>query len=87
MNMNASSKKPIPLSAYGRSRLVTEQSTGAQAAKKVLDATKHILISNPETTNISDNVSDEAKMLVLRAEGYRGSHKAVILNLHEILWS
>ena len=47
--MSASSKKSIPLSAYDRSRLVTEYATRAQAAEKVVDASKHII-----TSNISD---------------------------------
>ena len=54
MSMSASSKKSIPLSAYDRSRLVTEHATRAQAAKKVLDACNHIPTSNPQPTNISD---------------------------------
>ena len=38
-----------------------------------MDASKHILTSNPEPKNISDGdklISDEQKSVVLRAEGY-----------------
>ena len=72
MSISASSKKSIPLSAYDRSRLVTEHETRAQAAEKVLDASNQITTSNPEPTNISDrhkSLSDDTgKMLVSRAE-------------------
>ena len=67
--MSASSKKSIPLSAYDRSRLVTEHATRAQDAEKVLDASNHIPTSNPEPTNISDK-HKPGKLLVSRAEGY-----------------
>ena len=52
---------------------MTARGWRAQAAEKVLDASKHILTSNPEPTNISDRhcmLSNEPKILVLRAEGY-----------------
>ena len=47
--MSASSEKCM--SAYDRSRLVTEHATRAEAAEKVLDASNHIPTSNPEPTN------------------------------------
>ena len=50
--MSASSKKSIPLSAYDRSRLVTEHATRAQDAEKVLDARNHIPTINLQPTNI-----------------------------------
>ena len=66
--MSASSKKSIPLSAYDRSRLVTEHARRASAAEKIFDA------SNPEPTNISDRQKliseDTDKMLVSRAKGH-----------------
>ena len=49
-------------SNYDRSRLLTELATRAQAAKKVLDASNHILTSNSEPTNISERhklISDD----------------------------
>ena len=54
-------RNSIPLSAYDRSRLVTEHATRAQAAEKVLHA------GNPEPTNISDQITvldDKDKMLL-----------------------
>ena len=75
MSMSASSKKSIFVSLFSesdRSRLVTEHATRALAAEKVFDASKHIITSNPEPTNISDRhklLSDESKMKVIRAEG------------------
>ena len=71
--MSASSKKSILLSAYDRSRLITEHAMRAQAVEMVLNASQHISTSNPELTNISDQhrlISDDTgKMLLLTAEG------------------
>ena len=67
MSMSASSKKPIPLSAYDRSRLDT--TTRARVAEKVLDVINHIPTKNPVPTNKPDRqtLSDESK-LAQRAE-------------------
>ena len=54
MSMSDSSKKSIPLSAYERSRLDTEHTTRAQDAEKVLDASNHRPLSNPELTNLPE---------------------------------
>ena len=72
--MSASSKKSIPLSAYDRSRLVTEHAMRAQAVEMVLNASHHISTSNPELTNISDRQTvpdNKGKLLVSRAEGFK----------------
>ena len=68
--MSLSSKKFVPLSAYDRSRLISEHAMRSQSSKKVLDASNHIPSSNPEPTNILDRqtVPDES-MLVTRNEG------------------
>ena len=74
--MSASSKKSIPLSAYDRSRLVTEHATRAQDAEKVLDASNRIPTIDPETTNRPDQhkvISNERKVLVSSAEDYSSS--------------
>ena len=62
MSMSASSKKPIPLSAYDRSRLDT--TTRARVAEKVLDASNHIPTSDTETAKILDppTMPDECKL-------------------------
>ena len=54
MSMNASSKKSILLSAHDRSSLGTEHTTRAQDAEKVLDASNHRPLSNPELTNLPE---------------------------------
>ena len=59
--MSASSKKPIPLSAYDRSRLDTEHTTRAQDAEKVLHASNHTPTSNPEPTNKPDDKQRQTK--------------------------
>ena len=68
--MSASSKKPIPLSAYDRSTLDIEHKTRARAAEKVLDASNHIPTNNPVPTNIQkrQTMTDESKLA--RANGY-----------------
>ena len=52
--MSASSKKSILLSAHDRSSLGTEHTTRAQDAEKVLDASNHRPLSNPELTNLPE---------------------------------
>ena len=72
--MIPSSKKFIPLSAYDYPRLVTEHTTRAQAAEKVLYASNHIHTINSEPARMPDRnklISDDKyKMLASRAEGY-----------------
>ena len=58
MIMRASSKKSISLSAYDRSRIITEHLTRAQAVEKVLDASNYIPPRNLELTNISDRQTE-----------------------------